>query len=63
MWSRRKTYRTWWRSRWSGIDVSPLTFLIGVNILFLLLGCVLDATTIILVIIPLFLPACRRTWD
>jgi len=43
-----------------GLDVSPLAFLIGVNILFLLLGCVLDATTIILVIIPLFLPACEE---
>ncbi|OCW55973.1 TRAP transporter large permease [Hoeflea olei] len=43
-----------------GLDVSPLTFLIGVNILFLLLGCVLDATTIILVIIPLFLPSCQQ---
>ena len=30
------------------------------NLLILLLGCVLDATTIILVIIPLFLPACRE---
>ncbi len=29
------------------------------RLLFLLLGCVLDATTIILVIIPLFLPTCR----
>ncbi|MEM5493361.1 TRAP transporter large permease [Hoeflea sp. AS16] len=43
-----------------GLDVSPLVFLIGVNLLFLLLGCVLDATTIILVIIPLFLPACEE---
>lgn len=43
-----------------GLDVSPLTFLVGVNILILLLGCILDATTIILVIIPLFLPACRE---
>ena len=34
-----------------GIDVSPLLFLLGVNVLLLLLGCVLDATTIILVII------------
>lgn len=41
-----------------GLDVSPLTFLIGVNILFLLLGCVLDASTIILVVTPLFLPTC-----
>lgn len=43
-----------------GLDVSPLAFLIGVNVLFLLLGCVLDATTIILVIIPLFLPTCNE---
>jgi len=43
-----------------GLDVSPLVFLIGVNVLILLLGCVLDATTLILVIIPLFLPTCRE---
>ncbi len=43
-----------------GIDVSPLVFLIAVNVLILLLGCVLDATTIILVIIPLFIPTCRE---
>jgi tripartite ATP-independent transporter DctM subunit len=43
-----------------GLDVPPLVFLLGVNVLILLLGCVLDATTIILVIIPLFLPTCRE---
>ena len=37
----------------------PLVFLIGVNILILLLGCILDATTIILVIVPLLIPTCR----
>lgn len=42
-----------------GLNVSPMMFLIGVNILFLFLGCLLDATTIILVIIPLFLPTCK----
>ena len=42
------------------MDISPLEFLLAVNLLILLLGCVLDATTIILVIIPLFLPACRE---
>jgi tripartite ATP-independent transporter DctM subunit len=42
-----------------GLNVSPLAFLIGINILFLILGCLLDATTIILVIIPLFIPTCR----
>jgi tripartite ATP-independent transporter DctM subunit len=40
-----------------GMEVHPLLFLLAVNVLLLLLGCVLDATTIILVIIPLFLPA------
>ena len=43
-----------------GLDVHPLVFLLGVNLLLLLLGCILDATTIILVIIPLFLPTCRE---
>ena len=43
-----------------GLDIDPLLFLLGVNLLLLLLGCVLDATTIILVIIPLFLPTCRE---
>lgn len=42
-----------------GIDVHPLLFLLGVNLLILLLGAVLDATTIILVIVPLFIPTCR----
>lgn len=43
-----------------GLDVSPLMFFIGVNILILILGCLLDATTIILVIVPLFIPTCRE---
>jgi tripartite ATP-independent transporter DctM subunit len=43
----------------TGLDVSPLTFLLGVNVLFLALGCILDATTMILVIVPLFVPACK----
>ena len=43
-----------------GLEVGPLAFLLSVTLLLLLLGCVLDATTIILVIIPLFLPTCRE---
>ncbi|OSQ52698.1 TRAP transporter large permease [Marivita geojedonensis] len=43
----------------TGIEVHPLVFLIAVNVLILLLGCVLDATTIILVIVPLFIPTCQ----
>jgi TRAP-type transport system large permease protein len=42
-----------------GMDISPLAFLLGVNLLLLALGCVLDATTIILVILPLFMATCK----
>ncbi|MBX3578733.1 MAG: TRAP transporter large permease [Rhizobiaceae bacterium] len=37
-------------------DMSPTTFLIFVNVILLLLGCVLEGTTIILVILPVFIP-------
>ena len=43
----------------AGSDISPLAFLLLVNLLVLLLGCVLDATVIILVIVPLFIPTCN----
>lgn len=42
-----------------GLQISPLMFLLAVNLLFLILGCLLDASTIILVIIPLFIPTCK----
>jgi tripartite ATP-independent transporter DctM subunit len=42
-----------------GMDVSPLVFLLLVNLLFLVLGCLFDATTMLLVLVPLFLPAAR----
>lgn len=42
-----------------GMEISPMAFLLGVNVLLLLLGCILDATTIILVIIPLFVVSAR----
>jgi len=42
-----------------GSNISPLMFMILVNIMVLLLGCILDATVIILVIIPLFIPTCK----
>ena len=44
----------------AGAHISPLMFILLVNVLVLLLGCILDATVIILVIIPLFLPTCRE---
>jgi tripartite ATP-independent transporter DctM subunit len=43
-----------------GLDVHPLVFLVGVNLLLLALGALLEATTIILVILPLFVPACSQ---
>lgn len=43
----------------TGLDVHPLIFLLAVNLLVLVLGCILDATTIILVIVPLFIPTCE----
>ena len=42
-----------------GADIHPILFLVMVNVLILALGCVLDATTIILVIVPLFIPTCE----
>ena len=41
-------------------QLSPIAFMLVVNAIFLVLGCLLDASTIILVIIPLFIPACRH---
>ena len=47
-------------SAWlTGIEISPLAFLVAVNLLLLVLGCLLDASTIILVILPLFVPTCK----
>ncbi|MBF0277969.1 MAG: TRAP transporter large permease [SAR324 cluster bacterium] len=40
------------------MEMSRTAFFLMVNLLLLLLGCILDATTILLVIVPLFLPAC-----
>jgi len=40
-------------------DMHPLVFMILVNVFVLLLGCILDATVIILVIVPLFIPTCE----
>jgi tripartite ATP-independent transporter DctM subunit len=42
-----------------GLDITPLMFLLAINLLFLVLGCLLDASTIILVIIPLFIPTVK----
>ena len=40
-------------------DLTPAQFLILVNILLLLLGCVLEGTTILLVIVPVLIPTAK----
>ena len=40
-------------------DLSPIGFLILVNVILLLLGCVLEGTTILLVIVPVFIPTAK----
>jgi tripartite ATP-independent transporter DctM subunit len=39
-----------------GYELSPVVFLVVVNLLLLLLGCFLEGTTILLVILPVLLP-------
>ena len=44
-------------ARWiAGMGLSPLGFLLTVNVIFLLLGALLDATTLLLVLVPVLLP-------
>ncbi|AZO01029.1 TRAP transporter large permease [Mesorhizobium sp. M9A.F.Ca.ET.002.03.1.2] len=40
-------------------DLSPTQFLLLVNLLLLLLGCLLEGTTILLVIVPVLIPTAR----
>jgi tripartite ATP-independent transporter DctM subunit len=40
-------------------QLSPIAFLLLVNVILLLLGCVLEGTAIILVIVPIFVPTAR----
>ena len=43
----------------AGYDLRRSTFLILVNVVLLLLGCVLEGTTILLVIVPVFIPTAQ----
>jgi len=42
-----------------GWNLDPITFLIIVNIMLLILGCVLEGTTILLVIVPVLIPTAQ----
>jgi tripartite ATP-independent transporter DctM subunit len=43
----------------AGWDLSPVGFLILVNVLLLLLGCVLEGTAILLIVVPVFIPTAQ----
>ncbi|WP_436643054.1 TRAP transporter large permease [Microbaculum sp. FT89] len=43
----------------SGYDLSPLGFLLIVNVTLLILGCLLEGITILLVIVPIFVPTAQ----
>jgi tripartite ATP-independent transporter DctM subunit len=40
-------------------ELSPLTFLLLVNVLLLILGCLLEGTTILLIIVPVLIPTAK----
>lgn len=42
-----------------GYDLSPLMFLLVVNVVLLVLGCLLEGSTIILVILPILIPTAK----
>ena len=43
----------------AGYQLSPLLFLFWVNVILLVLGCLLEGSTIILVILPIFIPTAK----
>jgi tripartite ATP-independent transporter DctM subunit len=43
----------------AGWDLSPVGFLIFVNVLLLVLGCVLEGTAILLIVVPVFIPTAQ----
>lgn len=47
------------RAFMSGYDLNAVGFLILVNIILLILGCLLEGTTILLVVVPIFIPTAQ----
>lgn len=44
-------------SSWlAGLEMTPVQFLLMVNIVLLILGCLLEGTTILLIVVPVFIP-------
>jgi tripartite ATP-independent transporter DctM subunit len=48
---------SWLGAQLADLDLSPLMFLLLVNLLFLILGCFLDTLLMLLVIVPIILPS------
>jgi tripartite ATP-independent transporter DctM subunit len=44
----------------TGLTTSPTLFLLGANLVFLVLGCVVDTVPILLVFVPLLMPAVKK---
>ena len=42
-----------------GLSLTPLEFLLAINLLFLVLGCLFDTTTLLLVLVPLLVPVAQ----
>ncbi|WP_083194737.1 TRAP transporter large permease [Pararhodobacter sp. CCB-MM2] len=42
-----------------GMNLSAVSFLIAVNVLFLILGCVLEAGALLLIVVPILIPAAQ----
>jgi C4-dicarboxylate transporter DctM subunit len=47
------------RTMIAGYELSPIGFLLLVNVTLLILGCLLEGITILLVIVPIFIPTAR----
>jgi len=48
------------RALLAGFDLGPIGFLLLVNAILLVLGCVLEGTAILLIVIPVFIPAAQH---
>jgi tripartite ATP-independent transporter DctM subunit len=43
----------------AGHELSPIAFLLMVNVILLVLGCLLEGTTILLIVVPVFIPTAQ----
>ena len=58
MWSRSRNSASV-KGLLAGYDLSPPMFLLWVNVILLVLGCLLEGSTILLVIVPIFMPTAK----